>query len=79
MKTDKERVDEMFFKNRKKKCQEDLNQKVCKYQRWWQDQTEESPPSRSNFKKNKKSPRSDLKREKDQKILDDSFVYFEGN
>lgn len=32
----------MFLKSKKKKKPEDLNQRVCKYQRWWQDQTGES-------------------------------------
>jgi hypothetical protein len=69
----------VFFKNKRKKYQQDLNQKVSKYQKWWQDQTEEFPVSRSDFKKNKKSQRAHLKAGKEQKALDDSFVYYEGD
>ncbi|KPL05270.1 MAG: hypothetical protein AMJ73_01545 [candidate division Zixibacteria bacterium SM1_73] len=69
----------MFFKNKKRKYKEDLNQKVSRYQRWWQDQTEESSQSKSNFKKNKKSSGSCLKAGEERKALDDSFVYYEGN
>lgn len=69
----------MFFKNKKKKYQENLNQKVCKYQRWWRDQTEEFPLTQSNVKKNKKSAGSRLKAGEEQKTLDDSFVYYEEN
>jgi hypothetical protein len=61
----------MFFKNKKKNSEEDLNQKVCKYQRWWQDQTEEAPLRGSNSKKDK------LKGGKEQKSWDDSFVFHE--
>jgi hypothetical protein len=69
----------MFFKNRKKKDQEDLNQKVSTYQKWWQDQTEELSVSPSNSKKNRKSSGSDLKATRQRKSSDDSFVYHEGN
>lgn len=67
----------MFFKNKKKKYQQDLNQKVSKYQKWWQDQTEKLPFSRSNVKRNKKAPGSCLKAREEQKAVDDSFVYYE--
>ena len=67
----------MFFKNKKKKYQQDLNQKVSKYQKWWQDRTEELPFSGSNFKKNKKSPGSPLKGGDEKKAWDDSFIYYE--
>jgi hypothetical protein len=69
----------MFFKNKREKHQEDLNQKVSKYQKWWQDQTEEPSLSRSNLKKNRKSPESHQKAGQKQKAWDDSFVYYEGN
>lgn len=68
----------MFSKSKKKKRQEDLNQRVCKYQRWWQDQTGESSFSRSS-KADNKSPESRLKAGETQRVLDDSFVYYEGN
>lgn len=73
------KVFNMFFKNKKKKDQEDLNQKVSKYQKWWQDQTEELSFSRSNSKKNKKSSGSCLKAIPQRKSSDDSFVYYEEN
>ncbi|MCK4384942.1 MAG: hypothetical protein KAW52_01635 [candidate division Zixibacteria bacterium] len=69
----------MFFKNKKKKDQEDLNQKVSKYQKWWQDQTEKLPLSQSKLRKNKKSPVSRLKSGEEQKVLDDTFIYYEEN
>jgi hypothetical protein len=69
----------MFFKNKKKKDQEDLNQKVSTYRRWWQDQTGELPGSRSNSKENKKSSGSCPKVTRQRKSSDDSFVYYEGN
>jgi len=69
----------MLFKNKKKNKSEDLNQKVSKYQKWWQDQTEEISLGRSNSKKNKKSPGSCLKAGNGRKPSDDSFVYYEGN
>jgi hypothetical protein len=69
----------VFFKNKRKKYQQDLNKKVSEYQKWWQDQTEKFPISRSNFKKNEKSPRSRLRAGEKQKALDDSFVYYEGD
>lgn len=68
----------MFFTSKKKKKQEDLNQTVCKYRRWWQNQTEGSPVSRS-FKAKKKSPESRIKAGETRKVLDDSFVYYEEN
>jgi hypothetical protein len=68
----------VLFKNKKKNKQPDLNQRVSKYQRWWQDQTGEFSLSRS-LKTDKKSPDSRLKAGETQKILDDSFVYYEGN
>ena len=67
----------MFFKTKKKKYQQDLNQKVSKYQKWWQDQTEELPFGRSNVKKTKSFPGSRVKAGGEQKTLDDSFVYYE--
>jgi len=72
-------VSDMFFKNKKRKDQEDLNQKVSTYQKWWQDQTEELPISRSCSKKNKKSSGACLKATRQRKSSDDSFVYYEGN
>lgn len=69
----------MFFKNKKKKDQEDLNQKVSTYQKWWQDQTEELSVSRSNSKKNKKSSGSCPRATRQRKSSDDSFVYYERN
>lgn len=69
----------MFFKNRKKEKQEDLNQKVSKYQKWWQDQTEEHSFGGSSSKKNKKSPGSGVKAAEKQRPSDGSFVYYEGN
>jgi hypothetical protein len=69
----------MFFKNKKKEHSEDLNQKVSKYQKWWQDQTEEVSVNRSNSRKNKKSSESCLKTAQKQKPSDDSFVYYERN
>lgn len=68
----------MLFKNKKKKEQPDLNQRVSKYQRWWQDQTSGFSLSRS-VKAAKRSPGSRLKAEEPQKVWDDSFVYYEGN
>jgi hypothetical protein len=68
----------MFSKNKRKKRQEDLNQRVCKYQRWWQDQTGDPSFSRS-CKADKKSSESRLKPGETQRVLDDSFVYYEGN
>jgi len=67
----------VFFKNKKKKYQQDLNQKVSKYQKWWQDRTEELSFNGSDFKKNKNSPGSPLKGGNEKKALDDSFVYYE--
>ncbi|MFQ6033184.1 MAG: hypothetical protein ACE5K2_09720 [Candidatus Zixiibacteriota bacterium] len=75
----KERINKIFFKNKKKKYQEDLNQKVCRYRRWWQDQNEECSSPRPSAKKNKKSLKSGLKVGEGQKVWDDSFVYYEGN
>jgi hypothetical protein len=69
----------MFFKNKKKERSEDLNQKVSKYQKWWQDQTEEISVNRSNSKKSKKSSGSCLKTARKKKPSDDSFVYYERN
>jgi hypothetical protein len=69
----------MFFKNKRGKHQEDLNQKVSKYQKWWQDQTEELSLGRSTHRRNRKSPESQLKTGQKQKTWDDSFVYHEGN
>lgn len=70
----------ILFKNKKRKHRkEDLNQKVCKYQRWWQDQTEEFGPTGSNLKKGKNPQKSHLEAKERQKLLDDSFVYYEEN
>jgi hypothetical protein len=77
-KTFPERREAVFFTSKKKKKQEDLNQTLSKYRRWWQNQTEESPLSRS-FKANKKSSESPIKAREARKVLDDSFVYYEGN
>jgi hypothetical protein len=64
----------MFFKNRKKEHSEDLNQKVSKYQKWWQDQTEELSFKRSNSQKKDGSCSKATRRPSD-----DSFVYYERN
>jgi len=58
----------MFFKTRNKKRGEDLNRKVEKFRRWWQDQTQDFSFEGSNSsKKNKPQRRS----------FDSSFVYYE--
>jgi hypothetical protein len=64
----------MFFKNKKKECPEDLTRKVSKYQKWWQDQTEELSFGRSNSRKKDGSCSKATRRPSD-----DSFVYYEGN
>lgn len=69
----------MFFKNKRKNCEEDLNQKVTKYQKWWQDQTEELSLGGSGSKKNKNLSESRLKKAQGHRSSDDSFVYYEGN
>jgi hypothetical protein len=58
----------VFFKTRNKKRGEDLNRKVERYKRWWQDRTqgfsfEPSNPSEKNKHK--------------QKPFDSSFVYYD--
>lgn len=55
----------MFFKRKDKGKSEDLNHKVEKFKKWWQDQSQNASTERSNFKKNKSSERSS----------DSSFVY----
>ncbi|KPL01221.1 MAG: hypothetical protein AMJ91_00785 [candidate division Zixibacteria bacterium SM23_73_3] len=58
----------MFFKSRNKKRGEDLNRKVEKFRRWWQDEPQNLSLERSNRSKgNKSTTRS----------FDSSFVYYE--
>ncbi len=57
----------MFFRTKNKNKAEDLNRKVERYKRWWQDQTWDIPCDRSNRSK-EKNP---------QKPFDSSFVYYE--
>jgi len=58
----------MFFKTRNKKRGEDLNRKVEKFRRWWQDETQDFSPARSNpSEENKPNKRP----------FDSSFVYYE--
>jgi hypothetical protein len=58
----------MFFKTRNRKRGEDLNRKVEKYRRWWQDQ-----PSESSLDGSEPSEKGKPK----QRPLDSSFVYHE--
>jgi len=58
----------MFFKTKNRKKNEDLNRKVERYRRWWQDQSGELPFDGSNSSK-KNQPKS--------KPFDSSFVYYE--
>ncbi|MCK4224682.1 MAG: hypothetical protein KAX39_05845 [candidate division Zixibacteria bacterium] len=57
----------MFFKTKKNRG-EDLNQKVEKYRKWWQNQTQAFSFDRSNSSKKNKPNR---------KSFDSSFVYYE--
>jgi len=58
----------MFFKTRHKSRGEDLNRKVEKYRKWWQDKAGDSSFNRSgSSEKNKPKGRS----------FDSSFVYHE--
>jgi hypothetical protein len=58
----------MFFKNRNRDRGEDLNRKVEKYKRWWQDRGQDGSLRRSN------SPK---KTTDDGKPFDSSFVYYD--
>lgn len=58
----------MFFKTRNKKRGEDLDRKVEKFRRWWQDQTQDISSDRSNRSKENKP---------NKRPFDSSFVYYE--
>jgi len=58
----------VFFKTRNKKRDEDLNRKVEKYRRWWQDQ-----PQDFSFEPSKSSEKNKRKH----KPFDSSFVYYD--
>lgn len=60
----------MFFKPKNKNKGEDLNQKVEKYRRWWQDQTQDLSFDRSS---------SSNKSKKNERSSDSSFVYCDDN
>jgi hypothetical protein len=60
----------MFFKSKDKDRPEDLNHKVEKYRRWWQDQTRDLSFKRS---------RSSKKSKRDERSSDSSFVYSDDN
>jgi hypothetical protein len=60
----------MLFKPKNKNKSEDLNRKVEKYRRWWQDQTQEVSGEGSN------SSKKDKRKEKSS---DSSFVYCDDN
>ena len=55
----------MFFKSKDKNKGEDLNRKVERFRKWWQDETQDASPDRSGSKKHKSYPKSS----------DSSFVY----
>ncbi len=55
----------MFFKPKDRSKGEDLNRKVEKFKKWWQDQSQDISMDRSNSKKHKPNERSS----------DSSFVY----
>ncbi len=55
----------MSFKSKGKIKNEDLNHKVEKFRKWWQDQSQNVSTDRSSSKKNKPKERSS----------DSSFVY----
>jgi hypothetical protein len=58
----------MFFKKSNRNRGEDLNRKVEKYKRWWQDRGRGGSPGQSD------SPK---KIAEDGKPFDSSFVYYE--
>jgi hypothetical protein len=58
----------MFFKKGNRNRGEDLNRKVEKYKRWWQDRTQDGPLDRSDSSK---------KATEKGKPFDSSFVYYE--
>ncbi|UCB51784.1 MAG: hypothetical protein JSV10_07295 [Candidatus Zixiibacteriota bacterium] len=58
----------MFFKKGNRNRGEDLNRKVEKYKRWWQDRSQDGPSGSSNSSK---------KTTEDGKPFDSSFVYYE--
>ena len=55
----------MFFKSKNRSKGEDLNRKVEKFRKWWQDESQDISMDRSNSKKHKPYPKSS----------DSSFVY----
>lgn len=55
----------MFFKPKDKGKVEDLNRKVEKFRKWWQDESQDISMDRSSSKKHKPYPKSS----------DSSFVY----
>jgi hypothetical protein len=55
----------MFFKPKDRSKGEDLNRKVEKFRKWWQDESQDISMDRSNSKKRKPYPKSS----------DSSFVY----
>jgi hypothetical protein len=58
----------MFFKTKNKNRGEDLNRKVEKYRKWWQDQ-----PAASSFERSG----SPEKKKPKERPFDSSFVYHE--
>ncbi|MGB2979699.1 MAG: hypothetical protein WBC77_00430 [Candidatus Zixiibacteriota bacterium] len=58
----------MFFKKGSRSRGEDLNRKVERYKRWWQDRREDGSPGRSDSSK---------KTTDEGKPFDSSFVYYE--
>ena len=58
----------MFFKKVNRSRGEDLNRKVEKYKRWWQDRGQGGSPGASDSRK---------KIVEDGKPFDSSFVYYE--
>jgi hypothetical protein len=55
----------MFFKSKNKRKGEDLNRKVEKFRKWWQDESQNISRDRSGSGKHKPFPKSS----------DSSFVY----
>jgi hypothetical protein len=55
----------MFFKPKDRNKGEDLNRKVERFRKWWQDASQDVSLDRSNSKKQKPHPKSS----------DSSFVY----
>ncbi len=78
LKAVQKRREAMFLKSKRKKRREDLNHRVCKYQRWWQDRGGDSSSSGS-FRSDEKPRESGLEAGEAQKVPDESFVYYEGN